>query len=211
MRSALVCASAPMPMTSEATVSDLAVQVQAMPHIPVCSTIEASTDSLAVYEEFYTQMRFSSAPNFIMTQGHSPTVARGTWDLVRSVLVSGELPRWIKEMMFVAISSERKCRYCTAAHIACCRMLSVNPDWIELAAVDVDAIPDQKLREMILFALKCSRDPQSLAETDYAKLRKHGLENKEIVEIISMAGLAVYANILADATGMEEDPMFDAY
>ena len=73
------------------------------------------------------------------------------------------------------------------------------------------AIPDKKLREMILFALKCSRDPQSLAETDYAKLRKHGLENKEIVEIISMAGLAVYANILADATGMEEDPMFDAY
>jgi uncharacterized peroxidase-related enzyme len=200
-----------MPMTSEATVSDLAVQVQAMPHIPVCSTIEASTDSLAVYEEFYTQMRFSSAPNFIMTQGHSPTVARGTWDLVRSVLVSGELPRWIKEMMFVAISSERKCRYCTAAHIACCRMLSVNPDWIKLAAVDVNAIPDKKLREMILFALKCSRDPQSLAETDYAKLRKHGLENKEIVEIISMAGLAVYANILADATGMEEDPMFDAY
>jgi len=192
-------------------VSDLAVQVQAMPHIPVCSTIEASTDSLAVYEEFYTQMRFSSAPNFIMTQGHSPTVARGTWDLVRSVLVSGELPRWIKEMMFVAISSERKCRYCTAAHIACCRMLSVNPDWIKLAAVDVNAIPDKKLREMILFALKCSRDPQSLAETDYAKLRKHGLENKEIVEIISMAGLAVYANILADATGMEEDPMFDAY
>jgi len=192
-------------------VSDLALQVQAMPHIPVCSTIEASTDSLAVYEEFYTQMRFSSAPNFIMTQGHSPTVARGTWDLVRSVLVSGELPRWIKEMMFVAISSERKCRYCTAAHIACCRMLSVNPDWIKLAAVDVNAIPDKKLREMILFALKCSRDPQSLAETDYAKLRKHGLENKEIVEIISMAGLAVYANILADATGMEEDPMFDAY
>ena len=173
--------------------------------------MEASTDSLAVYEEFYTQMRFSSAPNFIMTQGHSPTVARGTWDLVRSVLVSGELPRWIKEMMFVAISSERNCRYCTAAHIACCRMLSVNPDWIKLAVVDVDAIPDKKLREMILFALKCARDPQSLAETDYAKLRKHGLENKEIVEIISMAGLAVYANILADATGMEEDPMFDAY
>jgi uncharacterized peroxidase-related enzyme len=182
-----------------------------MPHIPVCSAIEASTDSLAVYEEFYTEMRFSSAPNFIMTQGHSSTVARGTWDLVRSVLVTGELPRWMKEMMFVAISSERNCRYCTAAHIACCRMLRVNPDWIELAAVDVDAIPDQKLREMILFALKCSRAPQSLTEVDYARLRRHGLEHKEIVEIISMAGLAVYANILADATGMEEDPMFDAY
>ena len=104
-----------------------------MHHIPLCSVEEASREALAVYEEFYTQMRFPSAPNFIMTQGHSPTVTRGTWDLVRSVLVSGELPRWIKEMMFVAISKERNCRYCTAVHIACCRMLKVNPEWIELA------------------------------------------------------------------------------
>ena len=181
-----------------------------MPHIAICSTTEASAAALAVYEEFYTQMCFPSAPNFIMTQGHSPTVARGTWDLVRSVLVSGELPRWIKEMMFVAISYERNCRYCAAAHRACCRMLEVDPEWIELAGHSPALIPDPKLRDMILFALKCARSPQSLEEDDYAKLRGHGLRDKEIVEIISMAALAVYANILADATGMEDDPMFKA-
>ena len=62
--------------------------------------------------------------NFIKTQGHSArTAARATWDLVRGVLVSGQIPRWIKEMLFVAISKERKCQYCVAAHLACCRML----------------------------------------------------------------------------------------
>ena len=80
-----------------------------------------------VYTEFYTQMRFASAPIFITTQGHSPTAARGTWDLVRGILVNGELARWIKEIMFVAISHDRSCRYCRAAHIACCRMLKVDP------------------------------------------------------------------------------------
>jgi len=184
---------------------------EGMPHIPICSNPEASKEVLAVYEEFYTQMQFPAAPNFIMTQGHSPTAARGTWDLVRGVLVTGELPRWIKEMMFVAISHERSCRYCEAAHIACCRMLKVNPEWIELAAGSVTRIPDAKLRDMVLFALKCARAPQSLTAHDYATLRTHGLANKEIVEIISMAALAVYANILADATGMEEDSMFAAY
>jgi len=183
-----------------------------MPHIPICTSHEASKEVLAVYEEFYTQMRFPSAPNFIMTQGHSPTVARGTWDVVRGVLVSGELPRWIKEMMFVAISNERACRYCKAAHIACCRMLEVNPEWIELAADGkVARIPDQKLRDMMQFALKCARTPQSLTAGDYGTLRSHGLKNKEIIEIVSMAAFAVYANILADATGMEEDPMFGDY
>jgi len=62
---------------------------------------------------------------------------------------------------------------------------------------------------MILFALKCSRDPQSLAETDFANLRQHGLSQSEILELIAMSALAVYANIIADATAMDDDEMFD--
>jgi hypothetical protein len=62
---------------------------------------------------------------------------------------------------------------------------------------------------MILFAVKCSRDPRSLVETDFANLRQHGLKESEILEIIAMAALAVYANIIADATGMDDDEMFN--
>ena len=39
-------------------------------------------------------------------------------------------------------------------------------------------------------------------------LRRHGLKQSEIVEIIGMSALAVYANIIADATAMEPDEMF---
>ena len=112
--------------------------------------------------------------------------------------------------MFVAISYQRNCGYCTAAHIACCRMLKVDPEWIELAARSADAIPDPKVRDMILFARKSARDPQSLTSDDYTALREHGLKDSEILEIISMAALAVYANIIADATQMEPDAIFAA-
>ena len=181
-----------------------------MPHIPICLPSYASTKVVAVYEEFHTQMRFPSPPNFIMTQGHSPTVVRGTWDLVRNVLVLGELPRWIKEMIFVAISYDRNCGYCTAAHIACCRMLTVDPDWIEMAAGNADAIPDPFVRDVIAFARKSARDPQSLTTDDYAVLRAYGLADAKILEVISMAALAVYANIMADATRMDADAIFSA-
>src|SRR5690349_19458861 len=97
-----------------------------MSHIPLLTPQEASKEVKVVYDEFLRRMSFPSAPNFIMTQGHSPTVARGTWELVRNVLVTGEFPRWTKELMFVAISKDRECRYCQAAHIACCRMLGVT-------------------------------------------------------------------------------------
>ena len=181
-----------------------------MPRIPILPPEKAPSESVTVYREFYTRMQFPAAPNFIKTQGHSPTVARGTWEVVRNVLVLGKIPRWKKEMLFVAISKERNCQYCTAAHIACCRMLGVKPEALENLIRDVNSIPDPGLREMIGFGLKCARDPQSLDESDYAKLARQGMTQAEIMEWVAMSAFAVYANIIADATAMEPDAMFDA-
>ncbi len=179
-----------------------------MPHIPILPPEEASADANVVYNDFYRRMAFPSPPNFIMTQGHSPAVARGTWGLVRNVLVLGEIPRWMKEMIFVAISNDRNCRYCTAAHVACCRMLGVNPNLLQDLVKDVSLIADPYLRDILLFAIKCSHSPQSLTEDDFDKLRSHNLKKSQIVEIIGMSALAVYANIMADATAMSADEMF---
>jgi uncharacterized peroxidase-related enzyme len=180
-----------------------------MAHVPPLLPDEAPKEVTDLYEDFARRMKFPSAPNFIMTQSHSPNVVRGTWDLVRNILVSGQLPRWIKQLMFAAISKGRNCHYCAAAHLACCRMLGITPEHLDSLVRDVKSISDAKLRDMILFAVKCSKDPQGLTEADYAKLREHDLKQSEIVEIISMSALAVYANIIADATAMEADPMFD--
>lgn len=176
-----------------------------MAHISVLSLDQASKESRAVYDEFNRRMQFPAAPNFIMTQGHSCHVSRGTWELVKNVLVSGEIERWKKEIIFVAISHERNCRYCLAAHVACCRMLGVD---IEQFVGNWQAMPDPVLRDMILFAMKTARDPQGLTNGDYDVLRAHGLSQSQIMELISMAALAVYANIIADATAMEPDAMF---
>ena len=179
-----------------------------MAYIPILEPEYASPEAKIVYEEFYKRMSFPAPPNFIKTQGHSPTVARGTWEAVCNILVLSKIPRWTKEMVFVAISKDRGCRYCTAAHIACCRMLGVSPQLLEELVRDVNGLPEEKLRATVIFALKCSRDPQSLTEKDYEQLRKHGLGHSEIIEIIAMSAFAVYANIIADATAMNADEMF---
>jgi uncharacterized peroxidase-related enzyme len=182
-----------------------------MPPIPPLLPDDAPDEVKDVYEDFSRKMRFPSPPNFIMTQGHSPAVAKGSWDVVQNVLVKGKIERWIKEMLFAAISKDRNCQYCAAAHIACCRMLGVSGMLLDDLVRDVNSISDRKLRDMILFGLKCSRDPQKLSEADYEKLRQHGLDQAQILELVAMSGLAVYANILADATGMEADAMFHSF
>lgn len=179
-----------------------------MPHIPILPPEQAHKEVMSVYEEFSRRMEFPAPPNFIMTQGHSPNVARGTWELVRNVLVTGEIPRWTKEMIFVAISNDRNCAYCSAAHIACCRMLGVNPESLSQLISDINSIFDTRLRDLVVFAVKCSRDPQSLTNEDFVTLRAHGLKQSAIMEIIAMSALAVYANIVADVTKMEPDETF---
>jgi uncharacterized peroxidase-related enzyme len=179
-----------------------------MPNIDTIEPKDASEEMHALYVDFQRRMGFPAAPNFIKIQVHSFAAASGTWGLVQNVLVGGSLPRTLKEMLFVAISSDRQCRYCQAAHLACCRMLGIDSDSLARLDGDIDGIDPPKVRDIIRFGVKCARDPQSLSAEDFGTLKSHGLRQSEIVELISMAGLAVYANILADATGVEADEMF---
>ena len=176
--------------------------------IPTLEPEDASPEVRSVYGDFQRRMGFPAAPNFIKAQGHSLAVATGTWGLVSHVLVGGALPRTIKEMLFVAISRDRNCRYCEAAHIACCRMLGVDARTIETVVQRLDSVEPETSRAILSFGLKCARNPQSLEDGDFESLKRVGLTDTEIVEVISMSALAVYANILADATGIADDDMF---
>jgi uncharacterized peroxidase-related enzyme len=176
-----------------------------MPHIPLLPPDKAERDVQAIYDNFSARMSFPAAPNFILTQGHSRQTVRGTWDLVRNILVDGELPRWQKELVFVAISRDRNCNYCTAAHVACCRMLGVSA---ENMVRDTCSIADPTLREIIGFARKCASAPQTITADDHDRLGICGLSRSQTLELIAMSGLAVYANIMADATAMEPDEIF---
>jgi uncharacterized peroxidase-related enzyme len=180
-------------------------------HLPTLEPSAAPKEVVDVYHDFQRRMGFPAAPNFIKTQGHSLAATRGTWGLVQNVLVGGLLPRTLKEMMFVAISQSRNCRYCEAAHLACCRMLGVEPSALHDLVSNVTDISPPKVREIILFGLKCASDPRSLTDDDFEGLRRYGLGPSEIMEVISMSALALYANTIADATGMPADEMFTEF
>jgi len=179
-----------------------------MPHLNIVEPQDASDEVSALYLDFQRRMGFPAAPNFIKVQGHSLAAASGTWGLVQNTLVGGSLPRTLKEMLFAAISADRQCGYCEAAHLACCRMLGVDEETLTTLSTNIDALDPAKARDIIKFGIQCARDPKSLTKADFDGLRAHGLRESEIVELISMAGLAVYANIMADATAVPPDDMF---
>ena len=181
---------------------------QFVDRVSIVESDDASPEVRSVYADFQRRMGFPAAPNFIKAQGPSLAVAKGTWELVSNVLVGGAIPRTIKEMLFVAISHDRQCRYCEAAHVARCRMLGVDARTVQTVIEDLNQLEPQTTRAILSFGLKCGRNPQSLDDGDFDSLKRVGLTDTEIVEVISMSALAVYANILADATGIADDDMF---
>ena len=180
-----------------------------MPNLEIVEPHAASAEVRELYLDFQRRMGFPAAPNFIKVQGHSLAAASGTWGLVQHTLVGGSLPRTLKEMTFAAISADRQCRYCEAAHLACCRMLGVDDETLAKLSAGIGDIDPAKARDIIRFGVRCARDPQSISKADFDVLRAHGLRESELVELVSMAALAVYANIVADATGVPPDEMFD--
>ena len=87
-------------------------------------------------------------------------------------------------------------------------MLGVSEEDLARLSANVESLDPPKARAIIRFGLKCARDPQSLTAEDFGTLRALGLTESEIMELISMSALAVYANIVADATKVENDAMF---
>ena len=179
-----------------------------MPRFPVAPESEVSQEVEHLYHDFQTKMGLPCIPNFIGTQGASQAVVSGTWGLIEHVLLEGSLPRSTKELIFLAVASDRECSYCKEAHAACCRMLGVEDSTIEAVTAGLKGdIPDH-IRDILLFAIKCAAAPEELDDEDFESLKQRGLNREQTLEVIAASAMAVYATIIADATMLEVDAMF---
>ncbi len=78
-----------------------------------------------------------------------------------------------------------------------------------LAAVgnDLGTLTPERVQAILSFGLKAAMSSKDLNEADYDKLRKMGVSDSEMVEIVALAGLGVYLNIIADGLKIEVDDM----
>lgn len=61
-------------------------------------------------------------------------------------------------------------------------------------------------RAMLDYAVKLTRDPTSIDETDVAKLREEGFSNAAILDVCQVTSYYNYVNRLADGLGVELEP-----
>jgi uncharacterized peroxidase-related enzyme len=181
-----------------------------MPRFPITEEADAPPEVLEIYRSFTSKMGYPAVPSFVSTQGASPAMLAGTCSLVEHLLLEGTLPRATKELIFLAVAADRECEYSKEAHAACCRMLGVDDETIEVVSSGLKGDLPDSIREVLLFAIKCAAAPEELTEEDFGYLSRLGLSRQQKLEVIATSALAVYATIIANATLLEPDAMFAA-
>src|ERR1700719_1981126 len=166
----------------------------------------AASDATArIYKQILDVKHLRLVPNFFKTLANSPAVLKGTWNVYRNVSTRGSISEVLKEMMFVAISAAKKCEYCEAAHLAFCRILKVDPETCNNLIKNLDGIHPERTRDIVRFSVKAGTDPKSLTDEDFNVLKRHGIDDSEIIEVVGMSAFAVYAITIAEALKLEID------
>mgnify|MGYP000604426369 CR=1 FL=1 len=163
------------------------------------------------FNKIKKELKAPFTPNFFRVWGTSPESLNGIWPVMNHILTSGRVGRRLKEMIFVAISSLKRCHYCEAAHHAFCLHLGLTPAQIQnlIQNYTIDQADGAKDKAAIDFAVRLAKDSHSSSEKDFQALNKLGFDNEEVMEIIAMSGMAVFYNHLANATKINIDDGFN--
>ena len=174
------------------------------PHgLPLIEEHDATGDVADIYDAFKRQMQAPFVPNMMKAIAVSESGLKMHMGMLASFYEHLTLPQALVSIICFSIAEKSNCTYCSSAHELTCRTLGVDEATLRTIADDLGAVNPERVRAIIEFSLKAAKYPQKLEPADYDAVRAHGITNDEIVEIIMVAGVAVYSDILADALKIE--------
>ena len=141
--------------------------------------------------------------NWFTAQAERPDLLAATWGLTKGVLLQGQLPPTVKQMILIKISTHNQCRYCTALHTSALEAMGVPKEVIDSVTTDLrlSQVPPPQ-RAMLEFAMKVAREPRSVTDEDFQGLRELGVSEGETMEVAMMGAFANFINTWADVSGI---------
>jgi uncharacterized peroxidase-related enzyme len=144
--------------------------------------------------------------NFYGALALRPDLMAGAWAFVKSVFLGGQLGADFKNMVVLVISVANESHYCCLNHAAALRKLRVPEAWIQscLSDPDLKDLPED-LRTRLLFAKQVALAPSGLTNSDFLRIKRGGLSDEQLMELVMAAGLAAWANIWSITADLEPD------
>ena len=125
------------------------------------------------------------------------------------MLAPSGLSKLEREMIAVAVSSQKRCYYCLTAHGQAVRQYAGNPLLGEHMVMNYRAARlDPRQRAMLDFAVKLTAEPWAVEEADRARLREAGFSDRDIWDIAAVVGFFNMSNRVASATDMRPNVVY---
>ncbi|MFT6733448.1 MAG: putative peroxidase-related enzyme [Polaribacter sp.] len=161
---------------------------------------DAQEEVKEIYDDIFIHLGNEGLVDYFKVLGkYNENVLGVTWNILKNVLIKGELPRPLKELVFVAVSNENNCRYCTDIHSAMCKMINVDEESLQKVlekSIDLNPI---RVKIAVDFAIKMAVNVNSITPKDHQILIDAGMSEIEIFELMSLVSLVNYSNTLAQA------------
>ena len=149
-------------------------------------------------------------PNVFLTLAYRPDEFRAFFAYHDALMDKDSgLTKAEREMIVVATSSANQCHYCVIAHGAILRIRAKNPQIADQIAINyrkADITPRQ--RAMLDFAMKVSREAQTISDADFADAAAHGFNNDDIWDIAAISAFFALSNRMANVTAMRPNDEF---
>ena len=176
------------------------------PPIPMVEEDEATGEVTEIFGAIKREMQMPFVPNMMKQMAASPAALSMFWNMTRAYYEHMTIPQSLAAMIGYTVAEHSNCEYCAAGNEMSCRMLGIDEETLAGLARDLGKVNPQRVRAIIGFALKVSHDPQGLTQADYDKVRKHGVMDEDIVEIVLVTAVAVLSDTIADALKIQVEP-----
>jgi uncharacterized peroxidase-related enzyme len=168
--------------------------------LPTVDLAQADADQLAVLDESHASAR--SSP-YYLTLVHEPAVLRQRSRLFNAIMYGpGGLPRAERELTTLGVSLVNGCPYCASVHARLFAQLSKEPQ-VPQALFDegVNAALSPRRRALVDLAVVLSANPPALSAGHVELLRRHRLDDAQILDAIHAAAIFAWANRLMQTLG----------
>lgn len=130
-------------------------------------------------------------PNLYQTIAHSPAALNAYLGFSKA-LSEGKLSAAQREQIALAVAGENNCDYCASAHTLIGKGAGVAED--ELAANLSGTSSDQRTQAVLTFAKEVVAKRGFVSDADLQAVRAAGLDEEEIVEVITVVVLNIFTN-----------------
>ncbi|WP_075288938.1 carboxymuconolactone decarboxylase family protein [Pararhizobium arenae] len=173
-------------------------------HMPDASANEKVAKIYADAEAGYGYL-----PNMTKAFGHRPDVMERWSALLSTIKTHMDTRRY--ELVTLAAAKELKSSYCMLAHGSVLMRDGLPAETLRRVAENAETAPiDDTERAIMQFAAKVVRDAASIEKADVDTLKKHGLSDAEIFDIVAAATVRCFFSKMLDALGVEPDAAYSS-